>query len=72
MMLEKNKDFISISKIGINMLSLGAIPKRKVLDGAGQDKMIHNLDSSSFLKVDRINFIKYECQDYNNRVISIE
>ena len=54
------------------MLALGSVPKRHVLDGNGGDKMIHNLDSSSFLKVDRINFIKYECQDYNNRVISIE
>ena len=70
--LEKNKDFVSVSKLGINMLALGSVPKRHVVDGNGQDKMIHNLDSSSFLKVDRINFIKYECQDYNNRVISIE
>ena len=70
--LEKNKDFVSISKLGINMLALGSVPKRHVLDGNGHEKMIHNLDSSSFLKVDRINFIKYECQDYNNRVISIE
>ena len=71
-MLEKNKDYISIGKFGLNLLSLGAVSKKHVLDGAGQDKMIHNLDSSSFLKLDKINFVKYECQDYNNRVISIE
>ena len=25
-----------------------------------------------FLKIDPVNFIKFECQDYNNRVISID
>lgn len=34
--------------------------------------MIHSLDSLSFLKVDKINFINFKCQDYNNRIISIE
>lgn len=34
--------------------------------------MIHSLDSLSFLKVEPINFLNYQCQDYNNRVISIE
>jgi hypothetical protein len=34
--------------------------------------MIHSLDAQSFLKMDSINFIKFECQDYNNRVISID
>ena len=34
--------------------------------------MIHSLDAPSFLKIDPLNYIKYECQDYNNRVISIE
>lgn len=35
-------------------------------------KMIHSLDSLSYLKVDKLNFINFKCQDYNNRVISIE
>ena len=34
--------------------------------------MIHSLDSFSFLKVDKINLINFKCQDYNNRIISIE
>jgi hypothetical protein len=71
-MLEGQKDFISISKAGINVLSLGAEPKRHMVDNEGQDKMIHGLDSCSFLKIDSINYIKFECQDYNNRVISVE
>lgn len=34
-MLEKNKDFISISKVGINVLALGAVPKRHIKDNEG-------------------------------------
>lgn len=34
--------------------------------------MIHSLNSLSFLKVDSINMINFKCQDYNNRIISIE
>jgi hypothetical protein len=34
--------------------------------------MIHSLDSLSYLKVESMNFINFKCQDYNNRVISIE
>lgn len=43
-MLNNNKDFISISRAGINVLSLGAVPKRPIKDNEGQDKMIHSLD----------------------------
>lgn len=60
-MLNKNKDFVSISGAGINVLSLGAIPKKAIKDNEGQDKMIHSLDGTSFLKMDPINFIKFEC-----------
>jgi hypothetical protein len=34
--------------------------------------MIHSLDSLSFLKVDEFNYLSFRCQDYDNRVISIE
>ena len=71
-MLEKNKDFLSLSKTGINVLAIGSEPKKCLKDNEGHDKMIHSLDGPSFLKIDPINYIKYECQDYNNRVISIE
>jgi hypothetical protein len=35
MVLDKNKDFISLSKGGINVLSLGAIHKRRLKDAEG-------------------------------------
>ena len=61
-----------MSKSGLNVLALGKVEKRKLSSIDGQMKMIHSLDSLSFLKVDKINFINFKCQDYNNRVISIE
>ena len=61
LILETNKDFISLSKAGINVLALGAVPKRKMHDNLGSEKMIHSLDGASFLKIDPINYIKYEC-----------
>lgn len=72
LILSKNKDFVSLSKAGINVLSLGSLSKRGIKDHMGQNKMLHSLDSLSYLKVDQVNSITFECQDYNNRVISIE
>ena len=63
---------MSFSKAGINLLALGSIAKRPVVDNEGQNKMIHSLDSLSFLKVEPINYIKMEGQDYNNRVVCVE
>ena len=57
LMLPRNKDFVSLSKTGINVLALGATPKRPLKDNEGQHKMIHSLDGTSFLKVDPINYI---------------
>jgi hypothetical protein len=36
------------------------------------EKVLHSLDSLSYLKIDPINYINFRCQDYNNRVMSIE
>jgi len=72
LILIKNKDYISFSKSGINVIALGSKQKRPLKDSEGQAKMIHSLDSLSFLKPESVNFINYQCQDYNNRIISIE
>lgn len=71
-MIEKNKELLSLSKVGINVVNLGSTPKRKVKDSEGFYKILHSLAASSFLKIDSINYIKFYCQDYNNRIISIE
>ena len=73
MMLQTvNKEYVTISKSGLNVLALGKIEKRTLSTLDGQQKMIHSLDSLSFLKVDKINYMNFKCQDYNDRVISIE
>lgn len=72
MLLTDSKDFLSFSKAGINILALGQVPKRKLVDNEGQSKVIHSLDSLSFLKVDKTNYMNFKCQEYSNRVISIE
>ena len=67
-----NKEYVTMSKSGLNVLALGKVDQRKLSSVDGQAKMIHSLDSLSFLKVDKINFINFKCQDYNNRIISVE
>ena len=71
-MIEKNKELLSLSKAGINVLNLGSTPKRKIKDSGGSYKILHSLAAFSFLKIDSINYIKYYCQDYKNMIISIE
>lgn len=34
-MLENSKDFLSLSKVGINVLALGPDPKRIIIDNEG-------------------------------------
>ena len=50
-----------MSKSGLNVLALGKVDKRKLSSITGEMKMIHSLDSLSFLKVDKINFINFKC-----------
>ena len=50
---------------------MGQNPKRSLKDDEGEAKMLHALDSQSFLKVDGLNSIVFEMQDDNNRVINI-
>ena len=47
-----NKEWITMSKSDLNVIALGKVDKRKLSSLDGQMKMIHSLDSLSFLKVD--------------------
>jgi len=71
-MLEKNKDFIHLSKEGMRVLSLGSHEKRYIVDSEGQDRCIHSLESCNFLKVDPNNYLLFECAKSNNKIISIQ
>lgn len=67
-----SKDYLTFSQTGINVVAVGNKNKRALIDSEGTSKMIHSLDSLSFLKVEGINQVTFYCQDYNNRIVAIE
>ena len=71
-LLEDNKDFIHLSKSGMQVLSLGSNEKRAIIDSTGMDRMIHSLEAYNFLKVDKNNYLLFECAKTNQRVVSIQ
>ena len=70
-MIDEKKDFVALSKAGLNVIALGAIDKRECRDEKGNERMIHSLESVNYLKVNKGNFVLFECAD-EDRVISIE
>lgn len=51
-LLKNSKNFLSFSKAGINVLALGSMAKQPIKEYTGHNKIIHSLDSLSFLKID--------------------
>ena len=47
----------------MNVLALGELRggKRELIDFEGQPKMIHSLDAYKYLKIDKENYINYQC-----------
>lgn len=70
-MLSDKKDFVALNKTGLNIIALGAIDKREVIDTTGNERMIHSLESVNYLKVNKGNFVLFSCAD-EDRVIAIE
>ena len=60
-MLDKNKEFVSLSKAGMNILNLSTTPKRLIKDNEGFYKQIHSLANTSYLKIDKVNYLKFLC-----------
>lgn len=71
-MLDKSKDLITFSKAGMHVLSLGMKEKREVTDNEGFDRMIHSLESCNFLKLNKNNYLLFECARPGTRVVSIQ
>lgn len=71
LILQNNKDFVTLSKTGVCVLALGSVPKRVITDDKKNERMIHSLESVNFLKVDGDNYILFECAE-EDRVISIQ
>jgi hypothetical protein len=72
LLLHKNKDFITVNKQGMQVLSLGSIERRAIKDYKGIDRMIHSLESVNFLKLDSNNYVLFECAKPEASIISID
>jgi len=55
--LHRNKDYIMLNNDGLSIIGLGTEEKRDVQDDQNNSKMIHSLESISFLKLEPQNFI---------------
>lgn len=72
LLIENCKDYITFSKDGINIIALGNQETKAIKDNLGIDKVLHSLDSQSYLKLDSLNFLNFRCQDHTNREMAIE
>jgi len=54
------------------VIALGSNLRRPLLDGDGNDRMIHSLESMSFLKADPENYIHFASQNMSKREIQIQ
>jgi hypothetical protein len=68
-MLESSKDFLSVNKDGINIVALGSNPHRPIVDALGIERMLHSLESMSFLKIDDDNHINFSSQNMFKREV---
>lgn len=71
MLLSNKLDFIKMSKVGAELLAIGSPQKRCILDETRTERIIHPLESISYLKIDRDNFVTFECAD-ENRIITVQ
>lgn len=65
----RNHDFVTINRDGINILALGSIEKRKLRDGQGNERMIHSLEAMNFLKVDPSNYLLFASAKMEKREV---
>lgn len=59
--IEGSKDFVILNKTGMNVIALGQQSKRALVDNHGMNRMIHSLDSYSYLKIDKHNMLNFKC-----------
>ena len=72
LLLSGTNDFLILNKDGMNVIALGSTNKRTVVDNMKQVRMLHSLDSFTYLKIDPGNYIVFECAKMDKRVISIQ
>lgn len=59
-----------MNRDGISVISLGSDGKRIITASNGQEKMIHPLESTNYLKVEHDNYIRFEFSG-ENKIIHI-
>jgi len=70
--LQNNNDFIHLSKTGMSVYSLGSEEKREIVRKNTENQVIHSLESYNFLKIDKNNFIYFDCAMNNSTKIIIK
>jgi hypothetical protein len=56
----------------MHVISLGSQHRRPLVDGDGRDRMIHSLESMSFLKVADENYLDFSSQNMEKREVQIK
>ena len=69
--INATKDFMMLTKDGINMINLSSNPPRMITDNLGEKRMMHPLGTVSYLKLEPTNHICFRNQFYDNRRICI-
>lgn len=69
-LLNKDKDFVTLSADGIGVLALGRHPKRRLVSASKENLMIHSLESVNYLKIDVNNSLVFEFSG-EQKVISV-
>ena len=70
LLLQNRGDFLKLSKAGAEIIALGSMQKRELVDDLKNDRIVHSLESVNYLKIDPENFITFECAD-ENKIISV-
>ena len=70
-MTNRNLDFVTLNRDGINIVALGQVEKREIMDSDGQERMLHSLQSSNYLKVDPENYLLFATAKPERREIRV-
>ena len=60
LLLSNNEFYIHFSNKGMNVVALGTAEQYQLKDSNGNRRMIHSLESLSFLKLEQSNFINFK------------
>ena len=69
--LKDNLDFVTMSRNGLQVLSLGSHEKKPINSTTGIQRMCHSLESFNFLKIDPDNFMEFECAQPGSRILTV-